>query len=694
MDSLRGQTDIEGEDLDDSGAIEAPPMFQSQERRMHVRAYNYWVSLLGNRSLPSIEDLNPEDTQDFSANSVLLDFSMGLENPAILYLGSALREECGIDGTIERVDEVPPRSLLTRLTDHYLQIIANAAPVGFEAEFINQRDVSIRYRGILMPFSSDDETIDFIYGVINWKEAVSDSVMEQLDAEVQAALAAPAAHSNSPIWAEGPSATYDFVDREDDGPNAREQEFLDDLVDLPEHDLLDVGDDLSEGTEALDDDGDFGFDEVGVAAAVDEDPVAAALADLEELAVGSAEEASAEAAQPLDLADFAAPAPEAGADQLDELGSLDDLLSMPGEEPAPAAPVEERALDELDLAAFLMPEPTTAVADPAPESAGDALDFDVDDLLGDLGIEAPSAESASPPAVQEEVLEDLPDVDDILAGMEFDATEEAPSEPETVAPEAASQPVERNDTLDLDDLLGDIGLDELDNDIPAKEPEPEPAFSSLSAEMISVGGDLADLLAEARNIAAEVRECDARSRAALYRAIGHAHDFALSAQGAPADYADMLEDAAITVQERSPMTAVIKLVFGAEYDKTRIAEYALALDYANETGMARGELGEALAAYKGGLKGLVRDMRAARNGAASADAAARPVRRLERAVRKLQKAKIVDDSALPFGELGLAVVIARREADGSIALLAGVGLEDKAAQKVMIAASKGVRAKR
>ena len=50
-----------------------------------------------------------------------------------------------------------------------MQIIANRAPIGFEAEFANQREKTICYRGILMPFSSDGETIDFIYGVINWK---------------------------------------------------------------------------------------------------------------------------------------------------------------------------------------------------------------------------------------------------------------------------------------------------------------------------------------------------------------------------------------------------------------------------------------------------------------------------------------------------------------------------------------------
>ena len=63
--------------------------------------------------------------------------------------------------------------LLSRITDHYMQIIANRAPIGFEAEFVNDRGINIMYRGILLPYSSDDDTIDFIYGVINWKEAAS-----------------------------------------------------------------------------------------------------------------------------------------------------------------------------------------------------------------------------------------------------------------------------------------------------------------------------------------------------------------------------------------------------------------------------------------------------------------------------------------------------------------------------------------
>ena len=106
---------------------------------------------------------------DFQANSILLDFTCGRENPAVPYIGAAIREECDLEDDTRTISEVPSRSLLSRLTDHYMQIIANRAPIGFEAEFANQREKSICYRGILMPFSSDGETIDFIYGVINWK---------------------------------------------------------------------------------------------------------------------------------------------------------------------------------------------------------------------------------------------------------------------------------------------------------------------------------------------------------------------------------------------------------------------------------------------------------------------------------------------------------------------------------------------
>ena len=207
MDRMRDFASDNGhETADEDYAVDAPSAIGTDERRMHVRAYNHWVSLLDGRALPSIEDLNPEELTDFGPNSVLLDFTGGAENPAIAYLGAKLSHECGFDEEPLTVADVPARSLLSRLTDHYLQIIANRAPIGFEAEFVNTRGHNTMYRGILMPLSTDDDTIDFVYGVINWKEVVSGEAADDLNAELTGALATQSPRPTMPVWADGPSA--------------------------------------------------------------------------------------------------------------------------------------------------------------------------------------------------------------------------------------------------------------------------------------------------------------------------------------------------------------------------------------------------------------------------------------------------------------------------------------------------------
>lgn len=412
------------EDLDyvaEDSAIEAPPEIGGDERRMHVRAYNHWASLLHDRRFPSIENLEPADIKDFAPYSLLLDFTAGIENPAVAYLGSALRQECELEGPINHIADVPSRSLLSRLTDHYLQIIANGAPIGFEAEFRNQRGSEILYRGILMPFSSDDDTIDFVYGVINWKEIADRNLTDALVLEVgQALRGAPAQTATGPIWADGPSAA--------------------------------------------------------------------------------------------------------------------------------------------------LPEPLI-------------------------------------PASKEGVL--------------------AFAEPD-------------------------------------------------------VDASLSDWLALARDYAGEAEAAEGRSRSALYRAIGLAHDFALVARRAPDDYAALLEDAGIKVQARAPMTPIVKLIFGADYEKTRLAEYAAALDHAMAAGMESGTLAAYLESYPGGLKGLVRDERMARRKGRSK--AANPV---HAAREKLRAALAIAPEDVATDEYGLAVLVGRREADGSFSIVGSIKDDPALAERVV-----------
>src|SRR4249919_950923 len=99
MDSYREHSS----DFDAPSASESPSASDvaaaigTDERRMHVRAYNYWVSLLAGREFPSIEDLVSSDVQDFSAHSVLLDFTCSRDNPSIPYVGATIRDECALE---------------------------------------------------------------------------------------------------------------------------------------------------------------------------------------------------------------------------------------------------------------------------------------------------------------------------------------------------------------------------------------------------------------------------------------------------------------------------------------------------------------------------------------------------------------------------------------------------------------------
>jgi hypothetical protein len=165
--------------------IEAPPpVIGGAERRLHVRAFEHWASLLCGRAFPSIEDLDFDALADFEPRSVLIDYTGDVTVPRIARIGTTLRDECGAAAGITSIDDVPRGSLLSRLTDHYLEIIGTRAPIGFEAEFTNHQGLPTLYRGILMPFSSDGETIDHVLGVINWKHALSPDLTDALQREI------------------------------------------------------------------------------------------------------------------------------------------------------------------------------------------------------------------------------------------------------------------------------------------------------------------------------------------------------------------------------------------------------------------------------------------------------------------------------------------------------------------------------
>jgi hypothetical protein len=602
MDTLRGNfealEDSHGhEPGEDEPGREAPPLAIGQdERRMQVRAYNHWASLLEDRNFPAIDDLEPGNLPDFGPYSVLLDFTRGIENPGIAYLGSELAQECDISVTeLQTLADVPSRSLLSRITDHYMQILANQAPIGFEAEFVNQRGSTILYRGILLPFSSDDEAIDFIYGVINWKELADQHTSDELLLQVDQALEAkpenlPKRVDDAPLtdWADGPGATV-----------------ANDLDDEP----------LELSVEGL-----------GESAALDEESETAEFGDGLPAFSGRAEDY-------LDDDDY-----EEESELESEDGEDDDLprpkfgslMSIGGGRVA--APVDLDDADDIDDVGFggLDVEDSDAAA-----SAQDSADFEyADDAVMALdGFEA----------------------DD---GAEF-----VPAGPEATGDVDAA--IEAFDSAS-DDLVPAGG---------------EIAFGALDpAEM-----ELGDWLAAAREMAAQARNSEDRTRNALYEAIGRAYDFSLAAAENTADFDELVVDSGLTVQDRAPMTPVVKLVFGADYDKTRLTEYAAALSHAHRLELPRGSLTDYLRGAEGGLKGIVkaeRQLRRAESGKADPAESSR-----DALVAKLrERPAIALTDIAPYGS-EFALVMIRRSESGEIVILGEVPedatLVEKAAKKLV-----------
>lgn len=183
----------------DVGAHSNPPPSPvgQDDRRMQVRAYNHWASQLGDQELPHIEDLEPEFLGDFGPHSVLLDFSTGSSTPTIQFIGAKLRKECGLAEPIESVSEIPEGSVLSQVAGHYLKVLAAQAPISFQAESINLSGRTIAFRGVMLPYSSDYDTIDFVFAVINWKELADAQTADAILSEIDAAMAqqSPAAAS-------------------------------------------------------------------------------------------------------------------------------------------------------------------------------------------------------------------------------------------------------------------------------------------------------------------------------------------------------------------------------------------------------------------------------------------------------------------------------------------------------------------
>lgn len=140
------------------------------ERRLHLRAYHCWLEKTGDRDFPSRSNFSQNDLGEFAANLAFVIPEMkDFDLTTVSDIGSALVEDAQLSVANVLISKVPHTSLLSRITDHYVEVLANCAPVGYEAEYTDNRNRRIAYRALLLPCSENNKDINCIIGVISWK---------------------------------------------------------------------------------------------------------------------------------------------------------------------------------------------------------------------------------------------------------------------------------------------------------------------------------------------------------------------------------------------------------------------------------------------------------------------------------------------------------------------------------------------
>jgi hypothetical protein len=134
--------------------------------------------------------------------------------------------------------------------------------------------------------------------------------------------------------------------------------------------------------------------------------------------------------------------------------------------------------------------------------------------------------------------------------------------------------------------------------------EPSPAEPGLS--------DMVERLRDCQALAREVDASDSRSRDALYRALEGVYGFYIKGESEPDALDQLLKEAGLRTQKRAPFTPIVKLVFGKDFDKTRVSEYAATLGYAKRNSQTADTVKGFIETQPGGIKSCVRAERAAR----------------------------------------------------------------------------------
>ena len=149
-------------------------MTQNSEhnRRITEHLLRYWLQLRGAREMPQEKELNPDAIKDSWDSCFLINLTDSAKHGGYryTYMGKNLLDAFGEDVTrddAETLVSLPSPRVIAKFD----QAVAMRKPLIDEAEFVNAKKMTIKYRQILLPLGNNREPVEltYLFGGMRWK---------------------------------------------------------------------------------------------------------------------------------------------------------------------------------------------------------------------------------------------------------------------------------------------------------------------------------------------------------------------------------------------------------------------------------------------------------------------------------------------------------------------------------------------
>lgn len=147
----------------------SPPSSRFAIKRFE-HALAYWDGKRAGRAMPSRRDIRPIEIPHVAANIVLIDVLHDPLDFRYAYIGEAVIARIELDYTGMRFTDIPHQRAGSRVWRAGVRLVREAMPFYSDIPYVGPDAFVEAYQDLYMPVSDDGETVDMIFGVIEFEQ--------------------------------------------------------------------------------------------------------------------------------------------------------------------------------------------------------------------------------------------------------------------------------------------------------------------------------------------------------------------------------------------------------------------------------------------------------------------------------------------------------------------------------------------